>query len=218
MVKETWTLLNGTPSTCINIGLHSLGDEGPVDLVLSGPNFGRNVSNLTFSSGTIGGAIDGVLCGKKAIAISFAFYKGIKFTDEEVAAACETACHLITRLWNTWPADVDLFNINIPIVPVSSTPLKVCLTEIHRITHGAFFKPVQSFSSMDGEGSKVTSFRFAPTFPFTNSHIEPEVGTDAWAVDSKHISVTPIKATWNVCDLSTVKKELGAEDWILPPQ
>jgi tubulin--tyrosine ligase len=45
-----------------------------VDLVLSGPNFGRNTTAIfALSSGTIGGALEGAVCGKKAIALSYAF-------------------------------------------------------------------------------------------------------------------------------------------------
>ena len=85
------------------------------------------------------------LCGKRAIAISFAFYAGVKFTDEEVVAASEVACNLVKQLWDNWPEGVDLFNVNVPILPLELGPPKVCLTEIHRITHGPFFKSVQSY-------------------------------------------------------------------------
>lgn len=50
-----WVLLNGTPATAVNIGVHGLFTE-KYDLVLSGPNFGRNSSAVfTLGSGTIGG-------------------------------------------------------------------------------------------------------------------------------------------------------------------
>jgi tubulin---tyrosine ligase len=53
----------GTPSTCTNIGLHHVsGDDAPFDLVISGPNFGRNSSTVfTLGSGTIGGAMEAAL-------------------------------------------------------------------------------------------------------------------------------------------------------------
>ena len=67
-----WVLLNGndfteladvgTPSTCTNIGLHHVAGEDPVDLVISGPNLGRNSSTVfTLGSGTIGGALEAAL-------------------------------------------------------------------------------------------------------------------------------------------------------------
>jgi tubulin---tyrosine ligase len=42
---HTWTLLTATPASCVNIALFHLQDadtHGPVDLVVSGPNLGRN--------------------------------------------------------------------------------------------------------------------------------------------------------------------------------
>jgi 5'/3'-nucleotidase SurE len=58
-------LIVGTPSTCTNIGLHHVSGEAPFDLVISGPNFGRNSSTVfTLSSGTIGGAMEAALVNK----------------------------------------------------------------------------------------------------------------------------------------------------------
>jgi 5'/3'-nucleotidase SurE len=56
------TLIAGTPSTCTNIGLHYVAEDTPFDLVIAGPNFGRNSSTVfTLSSGTIGGAMEAAL-------------------------------------------------------------------------------------------------------------------------------------------------------------
>jgi len=52
----------GTPSTCTNIGLYHVARESNFDLVISGPNFGRNSSTVfTLSSGTIGAALEAAL-------------------------------------------------------------------------------------------------------------------------------------------------------------
>jgi tubulin--tyrosine ligase len=40
---EDYVLLEGTPSTCANVALHNL-YPGEIDLVITGPNFGRNSS------------------------------------------------------------------------------------------------------------------------------------------------------------------------------
>lgn len=59
--------------------LHLLSNE-PFDLVLSGPNVGRNTSAAYItSSGTVGGAMESVITGNtKAIAISWAYFNGLK--------------------------------------------------------------------------------------------------------------------------------------------
>ena len=70
---ENWLLLDGvpfsnqmlilgTPSTCTNIGLYHASGEADFDLVIVGPNIGRNSSTVfTLSSGTIGGAMEAAL-------------------------------------------------------------------------------------------------------------------------------------------------------------
>lgn len=80
-----FALLDGPPASCVNIALHHLqgDDRPPFDLVISGPNFGRNSGTIfTTASGTIGAAIEGALCGRRAIALSFAFYREIGYDDQ----------------------------------------------------------------------------------------------------------------------------------------
>lgn len=41
---EEWVLVDGTPATCAQLGLfHFFGESGGVDVVVSGPNYGRLV-------------------------------------------------------------------------------------------------------------------------------------------------------------------------------
>lgn len=60
-LKEWLLVDNGTPATCTDIGVnHMCGGRDNVDLVISGPNVGRNSSALyALSSGTVGGAMHG---------------------------------------------------------------------------------------------------------------------------------------------------------------
>ncbi|KAF7306944.1 SurE domain-containing protein [Mycena indigotica] len=46
-----WILLDGTPSTCVNVALHNL-FPSQIDLVISGPNLGRNVGYAGFNKRT----------------------------------------------------------------------------------------------------------------------------------------------------------------------
>ncbi|KAH9982496.1 survival protein sure-like phosphatase/nucleotidase [Lactifluus volemus] len=66
-----WILLDGTPATCVNIALHNL-YPGEIDLVLSGPNLGRNTSSaFSLSSGTVGASLSSALSQIRSIAISY---------------------------------------------------------------------------------------------------------------------------------------------------
>ena len=102
---DYWVLVPGTPATCAQLGLFhykTLFPERPfkpVELVLSGPNYGRNTSAaFALSSGTIGGAMEAAVCGIRGIALSFAF-----FTRQEpidlVREACQHGVSIIHKLW-----------------------------------------------------------------------------------------------------------------------
>jgi 5'/3'-nucleotidase SurE len=60
MGKSDYVLLEGTPSTCTNVALHNL-YPGEIDLVISGPNFGRNTSTA-FTLSRYEGPITACLC------------------------------------------------------------------------------------------------------------------------------------------------------------
>ncbi|KAK4910027.1 putative tubulin--tyrosine ligase pby1, partial [Elasticomyces elasticus] len=95
---DDWVVItNGTPASCAQLGLYNLFNERPpVDLVISGPNHGRNASTIyNLSSGTVGGALEAVFCGKRGIAISF----GSKDpqSDEVIAAAARLAVRLVAH-------------------------------------------------------------------------------------------------------------------------
>ncbi len=67
---EAWSVA-GTPADCIHFALKSL-LPSPPDLIVSGINPGSNAGTFVFSSGTVGGVIEGVLNGVPGIAFSSA--------------------------------------------------------------------------------------------------------------------------------------------------
>lgn len=114
---KEWALLDGTPASCADIGIHHLYKEkGPVDLVISGPNFGRNSTALYItSSGTIGAAMEAALTGVKSIGISYAFETRV--VDPVVTAeGAKITVDLIRHLYENWSKDADLYSINIPLI------------------------------------------------------------------------------------------------------
>jgi 5'-nucleotidase len=63
--------IGGTPLDCVNLALSHLLEGKMPDIVVSGINWGVNVSIPTiFSSGTVGGAIEGAVFGIPSIAVS----------------------------------------------------------------------------------------------------------------------------------------------------
>lgn len=67
--EGVWSVA-GTPADCVQVALYVLFRDDPVDLVVSGVNFGQNIGARTVSSGTVGAAMTAVSAGVPAIAIS----------------------------------------------------------------------------------------------------------------------------------------------------
>ena len=113
---EEWVLVDGTPATCAQLGLfHFFKEKPPIDMVISGPNYGRNCTALfSLSSGTLGGAMEAAVCGTKAFALSFAFDSRIHDPDI-IGAACRHSVKLVEHLFHHWGDDVDLYSINMPL-------------------------------------------------------------------------------------------------------
>ncbi|KAF2156601.1 sure-like protein [Myriangium duriaei CBS 260.36] len=120
-----WFLTTSPPASCAQLALHHLfpptGQRGPVDLVVSGPNYGRNTTAVfALSSGTMGGALEACVAGHKAIALSFAFMDRLNL-PEVVAGACRHAVKVVEHLavadgWRTGnPAGV-VYSVNVPLV------------------------------------------------------------------------------------------------------
>lgn len=100
----------------MQIGLHhAFQDREPIDLVLSGPNYGRNTTSFfALSSGTLGAAMEGAISGKRSIALSYHFTTP-ENDPEAIKEASRFSVRLISHLTNDWPAEVDVYNINVPV-------------------------------------------------------------------------------------------------------
>jgi tubulin---tyrosine ligase len=116
---EEWVLVDGTPASCVQIGLHHFfHDKGPIDLVVSGPNYGRNTTAVfALSSGTLGGAMEAAVCKRKAVALSFAFFTR-NHDPVIIEGASRHSVRVIEALYKQWPEDgsVDLYSVNVPLV------------------------------------------------------------------------------------------------------
>jgi tubulin---tyrosine ligase len=207
--KEEWTLIDGTPASCVQIGIwHLFRDRGPVDLVVSGPNYGRNTTALfSLSSGTVGGALEAAVCGKKAIALSYAF-ESREHDPEIIAGASQMSQRLIEQLSKEWPEDVHLYSVNVPLRE-NVKDAKVLYTDMlqNRWTSGSSFDEVEVDEDADpgeqekdireGERNgningeekgrmikrKQKKFKWAPKFTDVHESVrQAEPGNDGWAV------------------------------------
>ncbi|KAG6009984.1 hypothetical protein E4U54_008441 [Claviceps lovelessii] len=116
---DEWVLIDGTPASCVQIGLyHYFQSKGPIDLVVSGPNYGRNTTSVfALSSGTLGAALEAAVCRRKSIALSFAFFTR-QHDPAVIEAACRHSVRVLEALYKQWPTDgsADLYSVNVPLV------------------------------------------------------------------------------------------------------
>lgn len=198
--------MDGTPASCVQIGLyHFFEDRGPIDLVVSGPNYGRN-STAVFglSSGTLGGAMEAAVCRRKAIAISYAFNTRVH-NPVHIAAASRLSVKLIDYLYKNWSSDADLYSVNVPLVDdvenrkVMWTNMlqnywgpKSCFEETEDDTANADEEEqrIREGESVEDTVSNPTAtthkhkhFKWSPYFMDVHKSVaESEPGNDGWAV------------------------------------
>ena len=108
-VAEREWAIEGTPADCVIIALHKLLPQRP-DLVISGINFGANLGENVYYSGTVGAAREAALHHIPSVAISLCSKKeNVRF--ENSARVARAAAELILK--EGLPDQV-LLNINVP--------------------------------------------------------------------------------------------------------
>lgn len=191
----------------MQIGLyHYFQDRGPVDLVVSGPNYGRNSTAVfSLSSGTLGGALEAAVCKRRAIALSYAFFSR-NHDPDIILGASKLSVKLIEYLYTNWGKNVDLYSVNVPLVEdVGSRKIMWTNMLQNYWGQGSCFQEVEDeegnpdeeerrIREREGSEEKVTDaekvtrhrhkhFKWAPRFTDVYKSVEEAgPGNDGWAV------------------------------------
>jgi len=128
-----YKLDDGTPTDCIFLALHKLyPKEAQPDLVISGINIGANMGEDITYSGTASGAMEAVLQGVPAIAISQDFSDTLEEKSGwQYQLAQETIVALVKKIFKgEFPLSPRKFlNVNIPaLLPHDSKGFKITKT------------------------------------------------------------------------------------------
>lgn len=199
-----YCLVDGTPATATDIGLHHLTSH-KFDLVISGPNVGRNTSAAYItSSGTVGAAMEAVVsAGVKAVAVSFAYFEGNKYVDEELLhRASERSCRVIEYLYNHWNIDAQLYSINVPLKQSLNESTRAVYTHILENKWSSVYgagRDADVKHDVDSEGEGIT-FKWQPDFLAQRQAIfdSPENSmNDGRVIEKGLISVTPLRAVFH---------------------
>jgi 5'-nucleotidase len=170
--------VSGTPADCVVVGLRQLMPVLP-DLVLSGINRGANLGVETVFSGTVGGAMAGLLLGVPSIALSQAF------SDREAVrwdTASQLAPSVIRRLLQADWAGGACLNVNFPDVPAECAgPLVVT-----RQGRG-LMKMVEVTTRVDPRGSGYSWLHI------TRGKSSDGAGTETEVIAAGGVAVTPLQ-------------------------
>lgn len=189
--------VDGTPTDCVNLGIHGLLGTAP-DLVVSGINRGGNLGDDITYSGTVAAAMESTLMGVPAFAISL---EGERFRAEDFAVAAgfsRSLAELVVR--NGLPGDTFL-NVNIP----AGRPGGACLTRQGKRRYSDLV-----VEKLDPRGRKYYWIGGGEV----GFHDLP--GTDFHAIRQGLISITPLHL-----DLTNDRSFATLEPWgldkLLPP-
>jgi 5'-nucleotidase len=173
---------DGTPVDCVRLAKLGLAGDFEPDLVVAGINHGSNLGDDITYSGTVAAALEGVVLGVPAIAVSqqslareMDFRLGREF-DFETAAAF--TAQIVDRLDDVPLPDGTLLNINVPAGDADGV-------EVTRLGKRIYRDVLEQVDS-DEQGRK--RFRMYGDAPV---HAD-EDGTDLAAVAAGRIAVTPL--------------------------
>lgn len=168
-------LCSGSPSDCVTLALLGVCDRRP-DLIISGINQGANVGHDLTYSGTVAGAMEAVIGGVSAIAISLD-----SFTGGDYAPGAWFARYLVERLLS-YPAESPyLLNVNIPALPAQ----EIAGVQVTRLGQRVYRDAL--VQRIDPRGRPY--YWIGGDVPDGI----PEKGTDIGALSEGFISVTPVR-------------------------
>jgi len=172
---------DGTPVDCVRLASLGLVENFSADLVVAGINHGANLGDDITYSGTVAAALEGVVLGLPAIAVSqqsrarqldYRFHGGFGF---EIAAAF--VARLVERIEDVPLPARTLLNVNVP----AGEPSGVEVTSLGK----RIYKDELKLEHEEEHRRRYWIYGSDPGF-----HDEP--GTDLAAVSAGRIAVTPI--------------------------
>ncbi|REJ77109.1 MAG: 5'/3'-nucleotidase SurE [Acidobacteria bacterium] len=170
-----WYMVDGTPTDCVNLGVHHLLEHGEEVAIASGVNHGVNLGDDVTYSGTVGGAFEGHLMGYPAIAVSQELGDG----EPDYGRAGRVGSSILRRAAE---AGLEvLLNVN---VPATAPGLELEPPVVTRLGRRHYKDTVEAREDPRGG----TYFWLAGTPQWDESE-----GSDAAAVRAGRVSVTPIQ-------------------------
>jgi 5'-nucleotidase len=172
---------DGTPVDCVRFAELGFGGGRP-DLIVSGINHGANLGDDITYSGTVAAALEGIVLGIPAVALSqqssgggMGYVTG-KF---DFTVAAEFSARMVARLRGEAMPEATLINVNFPGVPVTGV-------EVTKLGKRIYDDELRLLDEPHEDGRRRYEI-----YGYSPRH-EEEDGTDLCAVAAGRIAVTPI--------------------------
>ncbi|MBI1922403.1 MAG: 5'/3'-nucleotidase SurE [Geobacter sp.] len=167
--------VDGTPTDCVNMGIHSLLAERP-DIVVSGINRGANMGDDVTYSGTVSAAMEATLMGIPAFAVSLATLE----EEGNYESAAHWAVKIASEIYKRRLPPDTFLNINVPNLPLESILPPLVTSQGRRNYEGIIVDKI------DPRGRKYYWIGSG------EMQFLDVAGTDYHAVKHGHVSVTPL--------------------------
>jgi 5'-nucleotidase len=187
---------DGAPSDCVSLGILGYFKE-KIDLVVSGINVGANLGHDVTYSGTVTAAMESVIMGVPAVAVSLEILEG-HLGEMDFQPAADAARKVVARVLEIGLAPEILLNVNVPYLPADQIKGLLMTRQGLRVYHGRLDERVdprgKPYYWIGGD---------APTGV-------PERGTDVGALAEGYVSVTPLQL-----DLTAYRTLSDLNNWNL---
>jgi len=171
-LEENFFAVDGTPTDCVNLAVLWLLRDNPVDLVVSGINFGLNVGDDVTYSGTVSATFEGSLLGLPSIAFSQEVAEGMSF-ERSAGLAARFVAGLLEE--TDLPRGL-LLNVNFPAL------------DPHGVRFTRLGKRVYRQSVVEKIDPRGVAYYWIAGTP----EWQEDEGTDHEAVQKGYVSVTPL--------------------------
>jgi 5'-nucleotidase len=172
---------DGTPVDCVRFATLGLVEGFEADLIVSGINHGSNLGDDITYSGTVAAALEGIVLGLPAIAVSqqsvareLDFRLGREF---DFSTAARFVASMIDRIEDVPLPEGTLLNVNVPAGEVQGVEVAKLGKRVYR----------DELNLLEEEGVR-RRYRIYGEAP--DHHDEP--GTDLSAIAAGRIAVTPL--------------------------
>ena len=164
----------GAPSDCVALAMLGILDHQP-DLVVSGINQGANVGQDITYSGTVAAAMEAIIFGIPALAVSLD-----SFENQDFTYAARVAARLARLILEHGLPSNTFLNVNVPAVPQE----KIAGVKITRLG-----KLVYSDLLVERQDPRGRKYYWIGGELLSGV---PEEGTDISALANNYVSVTPL--------------------------